>query len=80
MARLAGKVVLITGASSGIGYACAKEFAKHNTTLILAARRLDRITALKQEIESTYPSVNVHTLELDVRDRKKVCFTLYYNS
>ncbi|KAJ3413727.1 hypothetical protein HDV05_007630 [Chytridiales sp. JEL 0842] len=72
MARLAGKVVLITGASSGIGHACAKEFAKNNSHVILAARRLDRLTDLKKEIETTYPNVSVHALELDVRDRKKV--------
>lgn len=40
---LEGKVILITGASSGIGQALACEYASHGATLILAARRMDRL-------------------------------------
>ncbi|WP_029330139.1 SDR family oxidoreductase [Exiguobacterium oxidotolerans] len=45
------KVVIITGASSGIGEATAKLLAKNGAKLVLAARREDRLKALKEEIE-----------------------------
>ncbi|MGA9231834.1 MAG: SDR family oxidoreductase [Exiguobacterium oxidotolerans] len=45
------KVVIITGASSGIGEATAKLLAKNGAKLVLAARREDRLQALKEEIE-----------------------------
>jgi NADP-dependent 3-hydroxy acid dehydrogenase YdfG len=49
--RLAGKVVLITGASSGFGEASARLFAKEGCRVVLAARRLERLEALAAEIE-----------------------------
>ncbi|MFI8686545.1 SDR family oxidoreductase [Rossellomorea sp. NPDC077527] len=45
------KVAIITGASSGIGQATAKELASKNITVMLAARREDRLKVLKDEIE-----------------------------
>ena len=48
-----GKVVLITGASSGIGNACAKIFARHEAKLILAARRAGRLKTLSEELKNT---------------------------
>ncbi len=50
MGRFQNKVVFITGASSGIGAALAREFAKEGARLVLAARRLDRLEGLAQEI------------------------------
>lgn len=49
---LEGKVVAITGASSGIGAASATELARAGAAVALAARRADRIEALAQEIEA----------------------------
>lgn len=47
---LEGQVCLITGASAGIGEACAKLFAKEKCTLILLARRAERLQAVKEAI------------------------------
>ncbi len=54
MFNLEGKIVFITGASSGIGEACAREFAKLNANLVLAARRKDRLIKLADELEKEY--------------------------
>ena len=51
--KFTDKVVFITGASAGIGAALAREFAREGATLVLTARRLDRLEALKQELESS---------------------------
>ncbi|KAF9346359.1 hypothetical protein BGX26_002151 [Mortierella sp. AD094] len=70
--RLQGKNVLITGASSGIGEACARHFAQAGSNLLLAARRQDRLESLKQELEAKHPSIKISTYELDVRVKAKV--------
>ena len=51
MAEVQGKVVVITGASSGIGATTARELARQGALLVLGARRKDRLDALVQEIE-----------------------------
>lgn len=70
--RLVGKTVFITGASSGIGQACALEFAMNGSNLILAARRTERLVEIAKQIQHKYPSSKVHPLVLDVRQRQKV--------
>ncbi|WP_018885744.1 SDR family oxidoreductase [Paenibacillus massiliensis] len=52
MSNIQDKVVIITGASSGIGEATAKELAAKGAKLVLAARREDRLKKLQQEIEA----------------------------
>jgi len=67
MLNLEGKIVFITGASSGIGEACAIEFAKLKANLILAARRKDRLSKLADELEKQY-QIKVICLEVDVKN------------
>ena len=50
MNPIEGKVVMITGASSGIGEAVARQLAKQGARLVLAARRVDRLAQLAQEL------------------------------
>lgn len=63
------KTAMITGASSGIGRAIAREFAQHGIRLILCGRRQERLDALSDELAS---KTEVTTLNFDVRDRKGV--------
>lgn len=51
MSNIKDKVVMITGASSGIGKAAAKELASKGAKLVLAARREDRLQKLQEEVE-----------------------------
>ncbi len=69
--RLDGKIVFVTGASSGIGEACARAFAKEGASLLLAARRLDRLETVAAQIASE-TGVQIHLLTLDVRDQPSV--------
>ncbi|MEO5511269.1 MAG: SDR family NAD(P)-dependent oxidoreductase [Longimicrobiales bacterium] len=69
--RLQGKLALITGASSGIGEACARRFAAEGAGLILWARRADRLDHVAREITAAH-GCTVHTAIVDVRDRAAV--------
>ncbi len=59
---------VITGASSGIGYALAKAYAGRGGNIIVAARRYDRLETLKQEIAQIAPDVDVVLREVDLAD------------
>lgn len=63
------RIVLITGATSGIGEATALLLAENNVKLILCGRRKERLEALKTRLSS---ATEVHTLEFDVRDSENV--------
>lgn len=63
------RIVLITGATSGIGEATALLLAENNFNLILCGRREDRLEALKAKLSS---GTEVHTLTFDVRDKDAV--------
>ncbi len=63
------QIAFITGASSGIGAACARKFAAGGYTLLLNARNREKLQALKKELQTTY-GIEVILLPFDVRDRK----------
>lgn len=67
MSNLTDKIVLITGASSGIGEACAELFAAAGARLIIAARRSDRLQALSDRLEKAHGR-EICSIPLDVRD------------
>ncbi|BAY32302.1 short-chain dehydrogenase/reductase SDR [Nostoc carneum NIES-2107] len=71
MISLQNQIILITGASSGIGTACAKVFAGAGARLILAARRLERLQELAANLREEF-NTETHLLQLDVRDRLAV--------
>lgn len=60
------RIALITGASSGIGEACARKFAEGGYDLIPTARRAEKLAELKAELEAE--GTKVKTLTFDVRD------------
>lgn len=63
------KTVFITGASSGIGFACAEVFAREKYNLLLASRRVDRLHAMANDLQQKY-GVRIHVIGLDVQDRQ----------
>ena len=63
------KIVLITGATSGIGLACARKFAANGDKVILTGRNESRLADIKKELEGK--GSDVLTLTFDVRDREK---------
>jgi NAD(P)-dependent dehydrogenase (short-subunit alcohol dehydrogenase family) len=65
-----GKLVLITGASSGIGYSLAKGLSAAGAVIVAAARRIDKLDTLREEIESS--GGKVITVRMDVSDRDSV--------
>lgn len=64
MQDLTGKVAIITGASSGIGEATARLLAKEGATVVLVARRKDRIDALAAEIGETALAIETDVADL----------------
>jgi NADP-dependent 3-hydroxy acid dehydrogenase YdfG len=66
MKNLNNKLVFITGASSGIGKACAISFAKKGANILICARRIERLKDLSEFLKKKY-KVNVHYFQLDVR-------------
>lgn len=65
------KLALITGATAGIGEACARTFAAKNFNLILTGRRNDRLEKLAQELKQEF-KVEITTLSFDIRIRRDV--------
>ncbi|HEX8271307.1 MAG TPA: SDR family NAD(P)-dependent oxidoreductase [Longimicrobiaceae bacterium] len=73
--RYSFRTVLVTGASAGIGAACARAFAGAGARLLLAARRAERLEALAAELRDAHGTES-RLLELDVRDAEAVAAVL----
>lgn len=65
------KIVFVTGASSGIGRSCVRAFAREGASIMMAARRGDRIGTLAGSLAAEY-GIPVHAFSLDVRDSAAV--------
>lgn len=75
MNRLKDKCVMITGATSGIGEACAEQFAEAGSNLLLIARRKDRLQAMCRRLTDSY-AIRTRDVVLDVTDRERVTVSL----
>lgn len=73
--KLTGSVVVVTGASSGIGRECASVFAEAGARLVLVARREERLRSLADELRNRY-AADVLCLCCDVRNRSSVASVL----
>src|SRR5689334_22831192 len=71
MSRIKGRLILVTGASSGIGGACARRFAAEGANLVLWARRADRLERVAAELGTAH-RVSLSVAVVDVRDRPAV--------
>lgn len=73
---MADKVVIITGASSGIGLACAKEFASQNYRVVLAARSIDKLSEIERQLISLNKEVLIVQADVSIEnDCKKIIDT-----
>jgi NADP-dependent 3-hydroxy acid dehydrogenase YdfG len=71
MNNIKNKIVFITGATSGIGKACAEAFAREKSDLILTGRRVDRLKNLAAKLEKDH-GIKTKSVKLDVRDFNQV--------
>ena len=69
---LTGCSVLITGASAGIGREFARQLAGRAGSLVLVARRLDRLEELRDELTKKDPNLNVHCRAVDLSQAREV--------
>jgi 3-oxoacyl-[acyl-carrier protein] reductase len=70
MSTLEGRIALVTGASQGIGRACAIELAKAGATVALAARNVDKLASVAEEIAAA--GGKAHTYALDVASEDSI--------
>ncbi len=69
MSNIKGKVVILTGASSGIGEATAQELASHGANLVLGARREDRLQKLQRKLENEGASATYKVVDVTSREQ-----------
>jgi 3-oxoacyl-[acyl-carrier protein] reductase len=73
MSILAGRVALVTGASQGIGRACALELAKQGAVIALAARNMDKLGEVAAEIAATGGTAHAFALDVSSEESIKEC-------
>ena len=69
---LTGKVAIVTGANSGIGFESAKEFARNGATTILACRSMDKANSALAELKREVPSAQVEIMQLDLASQASI--------
>lgn len=72
MPDLTDKVIIVTGANSGIGYEAAKEFARKGALTILACRSMDKAQAALNQIQAEIPNAPAEIIPLDLANLKSV--------
>jgi uncharacterized protein len=70
--RIEGSSALITGASAGIGREFARQLADRASSLVLVARRLERLEELRDELTKQNPTLNVHIRATDLSDERAI--------
>ena len=70
--NLEGCRALITGASAGIGYEFARQLASRAASLVLVARRKDRLEELRDELNKQNPSLKIEVRQVDLSDHVQV--------
>jgi 3-oxoacyl-[acyl-carrier protein] reductase len=73
MSILAGRIALVTGASQGIGRACALELAKQGAVVALAARNLDKLAEVAAEVAAAGGTAHVFALDVSSEESIKEC-------
>jgi 3-oxoacyl-[acyl-carrier protein] reductase len=73
MSTLAGRIALVTGASQGIGRACALELARRGASVALAARNLDKLGEVDAEIAASGGTAHAFALDLSSEESIKEC-------
>lgn len=72
MLNLAEKVIIVTGANSGLGYECTQTFAEKGATVVMAVRNLDKGEQAKAEILQEKSDAKLDVMKLDVGDLSSV--------
>ena len=67
---LTGKVIIVTGANSGIGFEAAKEFARKGAQTILACRSMDKAQTALDQIHAEIPTAEAEIIKLDLANQR----------
>ena len=70
--QIRGKVVLVTGAATGIGFETCRVFAKYGATVFVTARSVDKANKTAEAIRALVPDANLRTLAIDLSNLKDV--------
>jgi len=72
MPNLSGKVIIVTGANSGIGFEAAKEFARKGAQVILACRNMQKAETALAELQSDVPNAQAEIMQLDLASQESI--------
>ena len=77
---LTGKVVVVTGANSGIGYEASVEVARKGAHVVMACRNMQKAEAALASLQQTVPNANAEILQLDLASQQSIrAFADAYN-